>query len=318
MKKLLSILLLVTMLYGCATADPTGSLPETISSGLADSQPYHSHSSTPQTDLPPEEPLQPSGGKEEGHAGVHPYLAELVSTIANSLLEPEMSEYQRAKAAFDYMVENTCLDEPIGLELWRIYQDGEAIPFVEQRAISPLRFGVGMCEDYAAALTLLLRGMGMEAEYVPGLTYSLEGHLVDHAWTMVSVDGVWYHLDCQLEDNISIRRGTVRYRYFLKSDETFASSHMWGERLAESGLLTQQQNAWLVEDFLLHECPWDYPTPPPHQLGNTTAPDLIALQKEAQQEMDRYKRERGPLPPLELNDLPPVFGLAGYGPAGEG
>lgn len=72
-----------------------------------------------------------------------------------------------------------------------------------------------MCEDYAAALTLLLREMGLEAAYVPGLTYSAEGNLVDHAWTLVKVDGVWYHLDSQLEDAIS-RRGSVGYRYFLR------------------------------------------------------------------------------------------------------
>lgn len=106
-----------------------------------------------------------------------------------------------------------------------------------------------MCEDYAAALTLLLRGMGLEAQYVPGLTYSAEGNLVDHAWTMVKIDGVWYHLDSQLEDNIS-RRGSVRYRYFLKGDATLSGSHRWGQNLIASGLLTPEQNAEIAESYL--------------------------------------------------------------------
>ena len=106
-----------------------------------------------------------------------------------------MGEYERAKAAFDYLIQYTVMDDPIGLDLWRIYGGGEEpISFVEQRALSVLRFGVGSCEDYAAALTILLREMGLEAEYVPGLTYSLEGNLVDHAWTKAKIDGVWYHL----------------------------------------------------------------------------------------------------------------------------
>lgn len=100
---------------------------------------------------------------------VHPYIAELVSNIVDKISNPKMSEYEWTKAAFDYMIWNTYLDELVGLDLWRIHGGGEQpIPFLEQRALSPQRFGVGMCEDYAAALTLLLRGMGLQAEYVPG------------------------------------------------------------------------------------------------------------------------------------------------------
>lgn len=135
-----------------------------------------------------------------------------------------MSEFEKSKAAFDYMLLHTDIGEPVLSDLWRIHGGREeAIPFLEQRALSPLRFGIGMCEDYAAALTLLLREMGLQALYVPGLTYSAEGHLVDHAWTMVQIDGIWYHLDSQLEDSIS-RHGMIRYKYFLRGDATLSSS----------------------------------------------------------------------------------------------
>lgn len=262
---------------------------------------------------------EPSSDVESISAEIHPYLEELVSRAADSLLVPQMSEYERAKAGFDYIIENTFVDEPIGLSLWRVHGGGEAaVPFIEQRALSPLRFGVGMCEDYAAALTLLLRGMGLKAEYVPGLTYSLEGHFVDHAWTMVCIDDVWYHLDCQLEDAVSVRRGAVRYRYFLKSDDTLSASHLWGQRLIDSGLLTKAQNDEIKESFLAHTCPQDYATPQTHTLKNVTEPDISALQNEAQMEIDAYEAVNGELPPLSLNDIPPVFGLEGFGPADEG
>ncbi|WP_195282401.1 transglutaminase domain-containing protein [Harryflintia acetispora] len=248
----------------------------------------------------------------------NPYIGELIRNTADKLVRPGMTEYERAKAAFDYMIENTVLDDPVGQDLWRVHGGGEEpIPFVEQRALSPLRFGVGMCEDYAAALTMLLRGLGLEAEYVPGLTYSLEGHLVDHAWTMVRIDGVWYHLDCQLEDNIS-RHGTVRYRYFLKSDATLSASHLWGQRLISSGLLTREQNAELAAHYLAPDCPKDYATPEPHPLKEGVAPDLKALREQVREEIAAYEAENGPLPPMELNTTPPVFGLNGFGPADEG
>lgn len=249
---------------------------------------------------------------------VHPYLNELVASIAEKITSPDMNDYEKTKAAFDYMITHVSMGEPIGQELWRIYGGGkEPIPFVEQRALSPLRFGVGMCEDYAAALTLLLRGMGLSAEYVPGLTFSAEGHLVDHAWTMVEIDGVWYHLDCQLEDNIS-RHGSVRYKYFLRGDAAFSGSHRWGQNLIDSRLLTEEQNREIVEIFSFPTAPRDYPTPERLMIEETPEPDLDALQKEAASELADWEAQNGPLPEMKLNTIPPVFGLEGYGPADEG
>ncbi len=248
----------------------------------------------------------------------HPYLRELAASIAGELVSPEMSEYEKAKAAFDYIITHVSMGEPIGPELWRIHGGGDTpIPFVEQRALSPLRFGVGMCEDYAAALTLLLREMGLSAEYVPGLTFSAEGHLVDHAWTMVQLDGVWYHLDSQLEDNIS-RRGSVRYKYFLRGDATLSGSHRWGQNLVDARLLTGEQNREIEENFLFPAAPRDYPTPERLTIAETPAPNLEALQKEAEAEIAAWEAENGPLPEMNLNTVPPVFGLEGYGPAEEG
>lgn len=291
------------------------------SSGQAQDLFFSQASSPPVSEVSPSGQAEAasSGGKEDGSAmQPHPYLKKLVSDIVKEITTPAMSEYEKTKAAFDYMITHVSMEEPIGLDLWRIYGGGEEpIPFVEQRAISPLRFGVGMCEDYAAALTLVLRGMGLAAEYVPGLTYSAEGHLVDHAWTMVQIDGVWYHLDCQLEDNIS-RRGAVRYKYFLRGDATLSGSHRWGQNLIDSRLLTEEQNEEIRENYLTPAAPQDYPTPERLTIGETPAPDLAALQKEAAAELAAWETENGPLPEMELNTIPPVFGLTGYGPADEG
>lgn len=261
---------------------------------------------------------EPEKSEETGHSLFHPYLGELTAGIAAEISTPQMGEYEKTKAAFDYMITHVSMGEPIGLELWRVHGGGtEAIPFVEQRAISPLRFGVGMCEDYAAALTLLLREMGLEAQYVPGLTYSAEGNLVDHAWTLVKIDGVWYHLDSQLEDTIS-RRGSVRYKYFLRGDRTMSGSHRWGQNLIAAGVLTMEQNKALEENFLAPSCPLDYPTPQRLSITASPDPDMESLRREAAAEMAAWEAENGPLPEMDLNIVPPVFGFEGYGPEDEG
>lgn len=243
-----------------------------------------------------------------------PYIHRVVQETIAKFASPEMSEYEKAKAAFDYLIENTSLDDPVGLDLWRIRgSDDERPSFVENRSLSVLLYGVGMCEDYAAALTMLLKGMGMEAEYVPGLTYSAKGALVDHAWTMAKIDGVWYHLDCQLEDNIS-RHGTIRYGYFMRGDATMASSHRWGQNLIDSRLLTPEQNGEIARDFMGEACPQDYPRPDPHPFTSAPAPDMESLKAAIAAEREACERLNGPLPPLELDVIPPVFALEGFGP----
>ena len=268
-------------------------------------------------------PSQSAGGESQtartdGEPELHPYLQELVRAAAEEISAPEMTDYEKAKAAFDYMIAHTSFQEPVGLDLWRIHGGGEEpIDYVQERALSPLRFGLGTCEDYAAALKLLLEEMGLKAAYVPGLTYSAEGHLVDHAWTAVELDGVWYHLDSQLEDNI-VRNGTVRYRYFLKGDATMSASHRWGQNLIDAGLLTPEQNDEIREDYLLPDCPQDYPATAPEALTWSLEADPAEAEAEAQAEIAAWEAENGPLEPMELDTVPPVFGLEGYGPTDEG
>lgn len=323
-KSVLCLFLTLLLLSGCTAAEKPDPSSSGVSSSTASVDPVSPTDPTVPP-APPEESAVSRTEPEDGSSpepkefgGVHPYLRELTADIAGELLSPEMSEFEKTKVAFDYMLLHTAVGEPILSEVWRIHGDREeAIPFLEQRALSPLRFGIGMCEDYAAALTLLLQEMGLEALYVPGLTYSAEGHLVDHAWTMVQIDGVWYHLDSQLEDNIS-RHGLIRYKYFLRGDATLSASHRWGQNLIDSGLLREDQNEEIRADFPAPVCPQDYPSPEPLRFTESSAPDSRALRREAAMEIAAWEKDHGVLPPMELDSVPPVFGLEGYGPADEG
>lgn len=305
------LLALLVAVIGCGRGGTEQSPP-------ASSQPPESAAPAPEEPPDSDAPVISGWIGDRELEEIHPYLRQLAEETAAAIAAPEMGEYQRVKAAFDYMIRHVAMEEPVGLELWRVHGGGDApISFVEQRAISPLRYGVGMCEDYAAALTLLLRGLGLEAQYVPGLTYSAEGNLVDHAWTVVKIDGSWYHLDSQLEDNIS-RHGWVRYRYFLRGDASLSSSHRWGKNLIDSGLLTPEQNREIEESWTPSACPGDWPTPERYDFEADPAPDRSVIEREAAKEIAAWEAENGPLPPMELNVIPPVFGLDGYGPPDEG
>lgn len=242
------------------------------------------------------------------------YINQFADEVVWEIISPTMSEYEKAKSIFDFMIINTSLAEPVGLDLWRIRENVTQPPtYVENRSLSVLLYGMGMCEDYAAAFTMLLRAAGLEAEYVPGLTYSAEGYLVDHAWVVAKVDGIWYHLDPQLEDNVS-RHGAVLYRYFMRGDATMSGSHRWGENLINSKLLSQEQNQEIAQNFTPPTCPQNYQTPTRLPFVSAPEPNRTVIEEEIAAEFQLYEEANGPLEDIKLNIVPPVFGVEGYGP----
>ncbi len=160
------------------------------------------------------------------------YICSVIDETLSGILIDGMTDYEQLAAVYRHLVIHTAFfNEPVGTDIWRYRGDPDNLPTaVELRSISPLLFGIGSCEDYAAAFVTLCDRMGFDALYVPGLTYSVDGVLVDHAWAMVCLDGQWYHADPQLEDNV-IRNSVLRYRYFLKSDEQMKTDHRWGTQL---------------------------------------------------------------------------------------
>lgn len=235
------------------------------------------------------------------------YLRQVVQETIDKFAGPEMSEYEKVKTAFDYVIETSYYTLPIAPDIWRIRSAGDRMPtYIENRALGILLFGTGACEDYAAAMVMLLEGMGIEARYVPGYTYSRRGGLVHHAWNQVKIDGVWYNFDCELEDGIS--QGTVQYRYFLKSDATMSASHFWGQRLIDAGLLQPDQEEEIAAFYLMESCPQDYPSPMPSQIPVTPRPDEEAIYAQLHQELEDFEKRFGDLEPMTLDIVPLVFG----------
>ncbi|NLW78187.1 MAG: hypothetical protein GXY32_02090 [Ruminococcaceae bacterium] len=156
------------------------------------------------------------------------------AVITAMALPADADDTARVLAAYRAVIARTVyveFDDPLLTESWR-YADrcGQAPSAYQAAALGPLYYGIGTCENFSAALMVLLERMGYETLYVAGRTWSYDGRLVDHAWVMVCLDDVWYHIDPQLEDNV-IRGGLIEYRYFLKGDADFLAHHVWGAAL---------------------------------------------------------------------------------------
>lgn len=236
------------------------------------------------------------------------YLQQVVQEHAARIEQPGMSEYEKVKAAFDYVMELGYYQRPIALDVWRWRTAADTMPSYEQmRGLHMLLFGFETCEGYAASLNMLLGEMGIETRYMTGMTYLARGGLGYHSWSQVKIDGVWYHLDSELEDGIARSSGRVIYRYFLRSDTDMSTSHFWGERLINLGELEPGQVDEVAAHYMGESCPQSYSTPAPKEIAVNPEPDTEGLRAQLLDELAEYEALYGPLAYQELDILPPVF-----------
>ncbi len=88
--------------------------------------------------------------------------------------------------------------------------------------------GKGVCQAYTALFNRLMEaaGIGENELAVRHDSFADNGSgKIGHAWNMVEIDGKWYHIDTTWDDS----GRSVRYNYYLKSDESFAKDHFWRE-----------------------------------------------------------------------------------------
>ncbi|MDE7230270.1 MAG: transglutaminase-like domain-containing protein [Oscillospiraceae bacterium] len=238
---------------------------------------------------------------------VREYIRQVVKEHVSGIEKPGMTEYEKVKAVFDYVLELGYFADPPALDVWRWRTAADEIPSREEmRGLNMLLFGAETCEGYAAAFNMLLAEMGVETRYLTGLTYLAQGGLGYHSWSQVKIDGVWYHIDPDLEDGIS-KNGTVIYRYFLKSDESMKRSHYWGQRLINMDRLADEQEAEIAANYMGESCPKDYPTPSKDYIPVTKDPDVTAIRTNLRAELAAYEELYGELEYMDLGAEPPVF-----------
>lgn len=112
--------------------------------------------------------------------------------VFDSIIKDGMSEYDKAKAIHDWIVNNCYYDFNLdyGFESFTPY------------GIFKNRYAV--CDGYTYGFRHLAIWAGLECErYTAG----------NHSWNRVKVDGEWYNVDCTYSDNEGM--------FFLKSDAYF-------------------------------------------------------------------------------------------------
>ena len=86
--------------------------------------------------------------------------------------------------------------------------------------------GRAVCDGYAAAFALLLEAAEVPVRTVTGFAGQGDAQPEPHAWNLVRLDSIWYHIDCTWDD--SDEAGVpCSHDYFLCSDAVMQDTHCW-------------------------------------------------------------------------------------------
>ncbi len=118
-----------------------------------------------------------------------------------SAFDENTSDYEKLRAFHDYLVLNCTFtkESPYANTIYGALSDGYA-----------------QCEGYAFAFDYLCSLADINCFSIMGT--NPEGDV--HAWNMVELEGMWYHVDCTWDDPIldPIDTEFIRHYYFLVSD----------------------------------------------------------------------------------------------------
>ncbi|MBR3763282.1 MAG: leucine-rich repeat protein [Clostridia bacterium] len=139
-----------------------------------------------------------------------PWLSDQVTAIARQVTAGCSSSYDKALALHDWLVENTAYD------LSYTHYGSEGVLF----------HGAGVCNAYTLTYSRLLSAVGIQNQTVTGVAMDKNsGSSGSHAWTLVLLDGHWYHVDTTWDDPLP--DGRERHTYFCLTDEEMARDHSW-------------------------------------------------------------------------------------------
>lgn len=125
------------------------------------------------------------------------------------------SDLEKEKGIHDYFCRNV------------IYDNSFAASSFE--CVGPLLFGKGVCEGISRAAKLLFDFVGVKSLVVHGESSQQQGITNSssslHAWNMVNINSVFYHLDITFDLTIQAF-DIVRYDYYNLSDAEICADHI--------------------------------------------------------------------------------------------
>lgn len=121
----------------------------------------------------------------------------------------ELSEWDKELYIHDFICENVTYDK-----LKKQYS---------HEIIGPLGQGVGVCEGIAKSVKILCDALSLPCIVVISENNPEKKIKYRHAWNLIRIQGVWYHLDCTFDN--SLGKKDPRYDYFNLDDKSIFKDH---------------------------------------------------------------------------------------------
>lgn len=136
------------------------------------------------------------------------FVERAVKRLVPQIITPEMNDHEKVKAVHDYIILNTEYDMSINQK--------------NNNPYAALTLQKTLCGGYSRLAALLLNEAGVETRVISGYSRN-----VGHAWNLVKVDNIWYHLDITWDDPVPDKLGRIQYDYFLLPSEVIQKTHEW-------------------------------------------------------------------------------------------
>lgn len=136
-------------------------------------------------------------------------LQAKVDEIYNEIIQDDMTDSDKVKAAHDYIINRTVYDEERSNEI-KSGVGSDSI-HTSNTAYGPLFIGKAICGGYTDAMALFLDKIGL-----PNFKIASENHI----WNVVYIDGQWKHLDLTWDDPVvDTGENILTHNYFLISTD---------------------------------------------------------------------------------------------------
>lgn len=139
------------------------------------------------------------------------YVNKQVKAILQEIITPGMNNHQKIKVIHDWVVLHLKYDNS-----YRKYT-----------AYEGLQTGSAVCQGYSLLTYKLLLGAGIPNKIVEGTARPEGGTTQSHAWNLVQLNGLWYHLDTTWDDPEPSPQGGVSTVYYMKTDAQMRHDHTW-------------------------------------------------------------------------------------------
>ena len=138
------------------------------------------------------------------------YVDNQVTSILATIIKPDMTNDEKLSAIHKYIVDHVEYD-------WTLKK---------YTAYDALYSGKAVCQGYALLMDKMLESVGIKSIIIDGSIP--EGN---HAWNLVQLDGLWYHVDATNDD-------INNNKYYLKTDTYMRdNNYIWNSTLFPKSLV---------------------------------------------------------------------------------